>query len=36
MRMLKELLEHKLKDKFVDLQKDIERAQSGEANDQQE
>jgi hypothetical protein len=34
MRMLKELLEEKLKTKFASLQKDIERAKNGEAHDQ--
>jgi hypothetical protein len=33
MRMLKELLEEKLKTKLADLQKDIERAKNGEAHD---
>lgn len=36
MRMLKELLEEKLKKKFIKLQNNIEKAQKGEAPDQEQ
>lgn len=36
MRMLKELLEEKLKKKFIKLQNNIEKAQNGEAPDQEQ